>query len=203
MVTDLRRNGFPRQNIETFKRKCMKKERGQVNWIMGLFLALFMAVLLLTAVQCRRFQVAAIFAEDALAASNLASTLVNLEEYGISHKILISNPAQAYERYRTALQGNLNLNKEWKGPEGSVILGPVTVENYTVYNVDGEKVWVHCFGADGEYVREEMLGTEAPNGRIIESTSVYSEISFEMEVIPGIRIRARKGQLADVVAGEE
>ncbi len=45
--------------------------------------------------------------EDALALSNLASAVIDIEEYGITQKVLITDPEQAYERYCHALRENL------------------------------------------------------------------------------------------------
>ena len=201
MGTRFRKKRFPRQNIRSAGTAWMKKEQAQVSWIVGLFLALFLAVFLMAIMQVERFHTVSLYTEDALAASNLASALIDLEEYGVSHRILIVQPTEAYGRYQWALKENLNLNGEWLGSEESVISGPVTVENYTVYNVEGDKVRGYRFGAGGESAWEENLGVaKAPNGIGIENTSVYSEISFEVMVVPGIGVRVRKGNLVDVVA---
>lgn len=200
MVMVLRRKGFRRQKTKTREKDWMKRESGQVNWVVGLFLLLFIAVLLMTTIQSQRFRATALYTEDALAASNLASALVNLEEYGISHRVLIAEPWEAYECYQRTLKENLNLNEEWQGAGESVVSGVVTVENYIVYNVDGEKVLIYRFGAEGESVWEERLGSvTAPNGIPIQNTSVYSEISFLVDVVPGISMRACMGKLVDIV----
>lgn len=200
MVTSLQRKRYPRQSTRLGIAAWMRKENGQVNWVVGLFLVLFVAVLLLASIQAERFQAVSLYTEDALAASNLASALVDLEEYGISGRILIAEPEAAYRKYREALRENLNLNEEWIGTEGSVITGPVTVESYIVYNMDDEGVLAYRFGPEGK-AQEEMHGTVmAPNGIRIENTSVYSEISFVVDVIPGLAVQAHKGKLVDVAA---
>ena len=199
MAMSLRRKRSPRQNIDRVRK--LKRESGQVNWVMGLFLTLFLAVYLFASLQTERFRTAALYMEDALATSNLASALVDLEQYGIAHKILIGDPDRAYQIYRTALQNNLNLDASWTGRQEGVIQGRVTIENYTVYNVDGNKVWVYKFEPEGASVREEALGVvRAPNGLLIENTSVYSEISFPVEVYRGLQVTARKGKLVDIAA---
>jgi len=200
MVMNLRRKGYLRQSTRPECIGWMKKESGQVNWTVGLFLILFAAVFLLAAMRAERFRSIALYMEDALAASNLASALVDLEEYGISHRILIAEPEEAYGKYCEALKENLNLNEEWKGIEGSVVAGPVAVENYIVYNMVEEGAQVYRFGPYGS-VQEQILGTiTAPNGVAVESTSVYSEISFTVEVVPGVTVQARRGNLVDVAA---
>lgn len=199
MVMNLQRRKFPRQNTNMRMSHLMKRQSGQVNWTAGVFLMLFVAVFLFAALQVERFKAASVYAEDALAASNLASALVDLREYGISHRVLIADPQEAYGRYCAALKENLNLDSEWRGAENSVVPGVVTVENYTVYNVDGGSVWVYQFGHIGEAVWEEQLGVaKAPNGMLIEDTSVYSQICFDVSVMWGGKITAHKGKLAVV-----
>jgi len=201
MDIHLRKRKFPQQNINRVGMVRMKREAGQVNWMIGLFVVLFTGLLLVASVQLEHFYTIALYTEDALAASNLASALIDLEEYGVSHKIIIDKPSESYVCYQWALRENLNLNEAWCGPEGSIISGPVTVENYTVYNVDGETVWVSRFGSEGERSWKENVGNaKAPNGMHIENTSVYSEICFEIVVVPGISLQVRKGKLVDVVA---
>lgn len=201
MVMSLQRKRYLRRNINQVRRG-LKSEPGQVNLAVGLFLTLFLVVYLFACLQTERFRAASLYMEDALATSNLASALVDLEQYGIAHKILIAEPVRAYQIYQNALKNNLNLDDTWNGRQDGVIRGRVTIENYTVYNVDGTRVLVYRFGPDGATVWEEVLGAAfAPNGLLIENTSVYSEISFPVEICRGVQVTARKGKLADIAAG--
>jgi len=142
--------------------------------------------------------------EDALAASNLAAAVIDVEEYGISHRLLIHSPEEAYLRYQTAIRGNLNLNDGWECGNKRMISGPVCIENFTVYNVNGSDVEVSSFDKNGRMTRRQgALGQEmAPNGILIEHTGIYSEISYQIRGLFGIRVTARKGKLVDVVRNE-
>ncbi len=179
-----------------------QKTKGQINGIAGLFFLLFLGILLATGLQVDAYRAASFYLEDALAASNLASALIDLEEYGISNAIIIENPMQAYERYCSALKGNLQLNEHWEGINKTLISGKVTVENFTVYNVQEDVVTVYSRDAAGQMnTWQGMLGTvKAPNDVLIESTSVYSEISFPVEGILGVNVEAHKGKLVDIVS---
>lgn len=193
----LRKKGFPLQNI----RALLHREDGQISWGVGMFLVLFLALYLYAALQMERFRAASLYLEDALTASNLASVVVDIEEYGISHRILIPDCRAAYDRYQVAVCGNLNLNHGWRTPDGGVIEGEVRVLNYTVYNVDGDVVRISSFDESGQ-LRESvgLLGeVYSPHGVGIESTSVYSEITFPVECFPGVYVEAWKGKLVDVV----
>lgn len=176
------------------------KEDGQIGCMVGLFFTLFLGVMLCAVLQLEHYRAVSLYLEDALAASNLASAVVDVQEYGISHSILIDRPEEAYKTYQWAARGNLNLNAEWEGQAGSLVRGPVSIVQYIVYNVRGDEVTVYHFDGDGRMTqRQGTLGNvTAPNGIPVENTSVYSEIAFETEGFLGIKVRAHKGNLADV-----
>lgn len=185
-------------------RNCFIKQEGQVEWAAGLFFLLFFVIFLCAQLQINGYRATALYLEDALAASNLASAVIDLEEYGISHTIQIENPDAAFERYLDALKENLSLDENWECSNRSLISGKVVVENYIVYNVKNGVVNVYYVGADGRLQESTgMLGfVEAPNGVIIESTGIYSEISFPVEGFLGVVTETRKGKLVDVVPNE-
>lgn len=184
----------------------LKTESGQIGWATGIFFLLFLGVLLCAFLQMEIFRSSAGYLEDALAASNLASAVIDVEEYGISHRVQIGDVTEAYDRYQTAVKGNLNLDESWECANRSIISGPVNVVDYTVYNVSGNDVEVSHFDEAGLLTEwQEQLGdATAPNGKRIEHTGVYSEISYQVEGMLGVVVQARKGKLVDIVAdGEE
>lgn len=195
----LRKTGCLRRSIEKFLKE---KERGQIGWITGIFFALFLGVTLCAALQIERYRAASLYLEDALAASNLASAVIDVQEYGISHSILIADPGEAYKLYQRAVMANLNLDASWEAPAGSLVHGSVGIVRYIVYNVKGSEVVIYHFDADGQVTQSQgMLGSViAPNGIPIESTSVYSEITFEVRGLFGVAVKAHKGNLADISA---
>lgn len=194
---NLRKRGFPRQSTE---RALKDREQGQIGWTAGLFFILFMGVFLCAVLQLERYRAASLYLEDALAASNLASAVIDVREYGISHKILIDDPQRAYERYRWAVQGNLNLDANWEGPAGGLVQGPVSIVCYMVYNVEAGGVTVYHFDEEGRMTqwREAPGSAVSPNGTAIENTSVYSEIAFEVKNMFGVVVKAHKANLADI-----
>lgn len=193
----LKRSGFLRQSIE-------ETEAGQLEWVTGLFLILFLGILLCGILQLDVFRASAAYLEDALAASNLASAVIDVEEYGISHAILIKDPDAAYEIYLSALQGNLNLDEAWECPARGLISGKVSVLNYTVYNVKNNGVEIYRYDENGQVqLSGGALGSvQSPDGKMIESTSIYSEITYPVRGIMGVEVQARKCNLADIVANQ-
>ncbi len=191
----LRKRGYLRRSIR------LRAASGQAGWSAGLFLLLFLAVFLQVCIQMEIYRTTALYLEDALAASGLASAVIDVEEYGISHRILIDDPEEAYRRYQWAVKGNLNLDETWEGKAGSILQGPVRITNYTVYNVWEDSVIIYSYDEAGQATkRQDFSGNvTAPNGKAVEATSVYSEISFRIKGVLGTEVEARKGCLVDVV----
>lgn len=197
---NLKKRGYPQQKI---RRHLLKQSKGQVEWMTGLFFLLFLMIILCAGIQMAVWRAVGVWLEDTLAASNLASAVIDLEEYGKSHKIILGDPNAAWERYCEAVRENLNLDADWEHSDKSIIAGPVTVVNYTIYNVDTEKriVYVWQRGEDGQVsIWQEVLGNAyAPDGRLIETTGIYSELAFPVQGMFGTKSEAHKGKLIDIV----
>lgn len=182
----------------------LKSCSGQTEAAAGMFLLLFLAVLLYGRLQTETYRAAAQYLEDALAASNLASAVIDVEEYGISHNIIIEDPQLSFEKYKEALKGNLNLDDSWQCPNKRMISGQVTIADYIIYNCEQEQISAYRIGETG--ILEQWQGRAgeitAPNGVPVESTGIYSEITFPVEGVWGISTEARKGKLVDIVSNE-
>lgn len=180
----------------------LSKRQGSIQWVTGLFFLLFLMILLCAEIQLDVYRASSLYLEDALAASNLASAVIDIEEYGISHTIRIADATEAYGRYRAAVKENLGLDEYWQCTNSALISGTVTIEEYMVYNVEKETVNIYRVANDGSVsVSQGVVGdVTAPNGVTVESTSIYSEISFPVKGMFGITVQAHKGNLADVVS---
>ncbi len=180
-----------------------RQDSGQAEWVTGLFWVLILSILLCTQLQISSWQTTGMYMEDALAASNLASALIDLEEYGKSHKVRISDPEEAYEVFLRAIRDNLQLDEEWECANKALISGPVKIADYIIYNVDQEQVYADRVGSGGNVV-ETWSGKKgeinAPNGVPVECTGVYSEIEFPVEGFLGVTVLAHKGKLVDIAA---
>ena len=155
------------------------------------YVLLFFTATVAFALQIRQYISLKTYTEDALAASNLASAVIDIQEYGVNHNLIIKDPAHAYSIYQDALKVNMGLNDHWEDPAG-MISSPVQVEQYIVE--------VTSFGENLNYSATETLGSAtSPNGRVIESTSIYSRISYQVTGYFGVTVPAVKDKLVDVV----
>ena len=138
--------------------------------------------------------------EDALAASNLAAAVIDIEEYGISHTVRIASPEEAYGRYGVALQGNLGLDDNGYCANKDLITGPVRTARFIVYNVEGNNVEIFEMNTDGTLQkRQSELGMiYTPGGEPVEATGIYSEIECGIDGMFGTHFTAKKGKLVEV-----
>ena len=182
-------------------RQLNKKRRGEISTFTLVYLILFLLVIEAFALQIRQYLALKSDTEDALAASNLATAVVDIQEYGISHNLIVADPDSAYRIFQDTIRVNLNLTDTWMDSTGR-ISGPVTVEQYVVYNVRGQDVEVHSYGPGVTYASVVTGGKgslTAPNGKIIESTSIYSRISYHVAGYFGTDVPAVKDNLVDIV----
>ena len=193
----LMKSEYPRRSISFLYRK----DCGQIGWSVGFFFLVYLSVLMFAILSLEELRFSSDYLEDALAASNLASAIVDLEEYGISHTLRLTKKEEAYQKYETAIKGNLNLDNDWNCPNRRLISGKVCCEIYIMYNVYGGNVEILERGRDGAWRRTEgRLGeVAAPNGVKVEHTGIYSEISFPVKSFSRMEITARKGKLVDIV----
>lgn len=198
----MKKKGCLLQKIKhNFAHYFKNTEAGQVEAAAGLFFLLFFAIFLCSLLQLDIYRASSQYLEDALAASNLASAVIDVEEYGITQNILISDPLLAFERYKHALKGNLNLDDNWQCSNKSLIAGEVTVADFIIYNCVQGQVYAYQVEKDGSLTlwQGSMGAVTAPNGIIVEATGIYSEVTFPVEGFLRIRTEATKGKLVDIV----
>ena len=179
----------------------MKKRDGKIEVLVPLYFFLFFLVILVYVLQMYKVRVVSAMAEDALTASNLAAAVVDVEEYGVTGNLIIPSPGNAFVMYQNALKTNMNLDNNWKSiRDDSPISGQVEVLDFIVYNVRGTNVEIHSFGRN-PYSSVEVNGLGivcAPDGKVIENTSIYSHITFPVETAFDVTVQAEKEELVDI-----
>lgn len=185
---------YPLQKIS------VKSDEGQIGFCVSLFFLLFLSVLLAAQLQLEQVRASDAYLQDALAASGLACALIDIREYGSTHEVRIPDVQEAYRQYCISLRANLGLDENWNCANRNMISGIVRLENYIVYNVQGDQVEIHRISQGREETARGRLGAvQAPNGQIIEHTGIYSEISYPLKGVLGLNVQARKGKLVDIV----
>ncbi len=167
----------------------------------------FLMVLMVALFQFRIYacMVAGACVEDALAASGLASALIDVEEYGRSHSLKIEDTRNAFRVYRDALQYNLALDEEGFSTREELLAGKVRIREYIVYNVSDRDVYATVYDGEGNCLRQEKapLGqARTPDGIVVEHTTIYSRVEFQVMGLMGCIIDGDKEKSVDVVRCE-
>lgn len=145
------------------------------------------------------------YVEDALAASNLASAVIDLEEYGRTHTILVKDPQSAFLLYKEALCYNLQLDEYLNTTNREVIAGKVSILDYIIYNVSGENISIYSLDEEG--VLRGMWTCKpgeaiTPDGVLVESTTIYSRVAFSVKSLGERTYEATKEKSIDIVRCE-
>lgn len=177
------------------------KRSGQIGICVGMFLCMVVLVAVLFQMKLLQYHAVSAFVEDSLAAANLASAVIDVEEYGMTHNILVESPESAFYRYREALKYNLKLDENLCSTNSEVLCGKVDILSYQVFNVIGDRVWRYRFDEDGrllEMVELDLGTTFLPDGNKLETTSVYSKVGFFVMGLGGETIYGTKEKSVDI-----
>ncbi len=172
---------------------------------MGMFFVIIVLIVILFGFRITQYMVASAYVEDALAASNLASAVIDLEEYGKGGQIRIEDPEEAYLVYREALCHNLQLDEFLNTTNRDMLADKVIIEAYHVYNVHDQLVEISIMDGTGR-VKETQTGTKGqvytPDGVCVENTTIYSKVVFAVKGIGEQNIQAQKEKSVDIVRYE-
>ncbi len=169
--------------------------------MVSMFLFVLVLVVVLFGFRIMQYMIISAEVEDALAASNLASAIVDLAEYGKTHNIRIPDERVAFGKYREALVVNLQLDEYLNTSRRDYYLSPITILQYVIYNVEGELVEIFVMNGEGQPVSQNSgrVGTIfTPDGVRVETTGIYSKIGFEVEGLLGQNIWAEKEKYIDI-----
>ncbi len=182
------------------------KHVGKIDLFTGLLAAFIVVLVMFVCLKLSHFMIAGAYVEDALAASNLASALIDVEEYGKSHTLRIIDPQEAYEIYKEALSINLGLDEAGQSSQKELMEGPVKILSYMVYNVENDRVDIFSL-SEGETMQQLPSGEVGliytPDGILVETTTIYSRISFRVKGLENQYIYAEKEKSVDVKRNEE
>lgn len=191
-------SGHPLPNIKT--------SEGQAEYVLGMYALIFVMILSMATLQIMQSKADSDIAEDTLAASALAALDVDPYRYGTDHKLVINDPAHAFEIFKNALKGNMELGEDLRpvSPNVSYVSGEVKIEDFRIYLVDGDEVTEYRVSGTGTGVSYGLYGEmKTPGGQVVRSAGCYAAISFDTEGFLGIKIRAYKQAYAEMVADPE
>ncbi len=173
--------------------------------VVGMFYVLLTLVIILFGFRITQYMLISDTVEDALAASNLASAVIDIREFGKSHKVQIQDPENAFLLYREALCHNLLLDEYLNTTNQEVLASKVEIEEYIVYNVSDAVVEIYVLDESGQIKKYDTAApgqVYTPDGVCVEATTVYSRISFQVNGLFDQKIGASKEKSVDIVRCE-
>lgn len=186
-------------------RECLLlkiKSSGQTDVVVGMMLFFILLVAILFGFRISQYMVTAAGVEDALAASNLASAVIDLEEYGKSHKILIADVGEAFEIFKEALCYNLGLDEYLNTSNRDFLSATVEIKEYIIYNVQDDMVEIYGMDGNGSLIMQQSkaLGTVfTPDNVKVETTTIYSKAGYWVEGLMGQEFYAEKEKSVDIM----
>ena len=116
---------------------------------------------------------------------NLAAATVDLNEYGQSNTIVNNDFNKSFDQYKKALKNNLRLDNNFVPQTSNLIDGGITIEIFTIYNVNGNDIHMTKRQRNGNIIKQvypNAVGTmKTPDGVKIETTTVYSKIGMNVK----------------------
>lgn len=160
----------------------MRKDKGLIEYSLSLIFLMICIFVVLLVFSYRRSIVEKYFVEDALAASTLAAAIVDTDIYGETEDLIISDTDGAYLAFKQTLKTNLGLDDSYMPTNTTFMESSVDILEFRVYNVKDGLVTETLYDAHGNK-QIQVIGSGAltPNNKVVESTTVYSKIEFDVK----------------------
>ncbi|PJI10261.1 hypothetical protein CUB90_01275 [Clostridium sp. CT7] len=127
--------------------------------------------------------------QDDVTLSNLAVYKnVDLNYLAIDDRDLRIDPNAALETFKEHLKINMELDDNFNGLEGSVAVGKVTVNEFTIYNVNSNSVDIYKYtDSCRTFVHSTGIRniTKTSDNSVVKNTSVHATIEYKVNLIFG------------------
>lgn len=181
---------------------CVKKKNGSINIFTAFCLILFAVAMIFISSRYRLVDEMKITCEDAMVSSTLAGAIIDIEEYGKTGNIIVTDYKKSYQKFKKCLNDNLRLDNNDVSEYTSFFSGPINVTDYIIYNVNEETGEVQIMQGTGEVLvntyKNSLGNTFAPDGTKIVKSSIYSKIKFDVRYSQSTSFEADKDCCVDI-----
>lgn len=163
----------------------MKKKKGSIELFVSSMILVVVPLIIIMQLRLGQLRTTKNQVEDSLVASNLASATVDLKEYGTTNRIVNNDFNSAFNTFIKSLKQNLLLDNNLEQTDKKIISSKINIDNFTIYNVVGNDVQFTTRDSSGN-ISSSIISNgkdraKTPDGAIINSTTVYSKISFKVK----------------------
>ncbi len=183
---------------------CQCMEQGNIVMLWGFYCVIFLFFITAVCMETKRVKALKNLMENSLSASVLAASLYDRDLLMDEKRVEITDISGSYDVFKKCLKKNMDLFEDYSFKEGALGEGKVTVECFTVYNVYEDRVLCTSWDKTGKMAQRvcEPMKAYSPDGKRIENTSVYGEISLNVTLFGGEKTVAVSKRLADLVCEE-
>lgn len=183
-------------------KNILHKKEGGINVSLAFMVIVLGVVLLFYVDKKNTVSEMKVKCEDALASATLAGALIDVEEYGKTGSIIISDYNECYKDFKNSLDANLKLDGSGNSQYTVFFASPIEVTDFIIYNVNQSTGKIKVLEGNGNFLISEYetnLGaTYAPDGTFIEDTSIYSKIKFDARITNSHIVPADKECCVDI-----
>ncbi|AAK79935.1 hypothetical protein BJV85_001900 [Clostridium acetobutylicum] len=145
--------------------------------------------------------------QDDVILSNLAVYKdVDMEALSFKEGCLkISDYNAAFKTFKDHLQKNMRLDNNFNSLNGQFIEGNVTIDEFTIYNVENNYVEILTYSRENnEFTRREIKNrsinvVKTTDNVVVKNTSVHAAISYDVRLLFGQKKRVMTSVDTDVV----
>ena len=178
----------------------MKKDKGLIEYSLSLIFLMICIFVVLLVFSYRRSIVERYYIEDGLAASTLAAAVIDTDIYGETEDLIISNTDNAYMVFKQTLKTNLGLDDAFILVNRTFMDSEVNVQEFRIYNMKDGLITEVLYDEHGNKQMQVLgSGVLTPNGKEVESTTIYSKIEFDVKGYMNHVQRQTMEYCADVV----
>lgn len=179
-----------------------KKDLGAVQKLFSMIICLWITVCLSVLMQVMKAGYVDWYLQDVLMQANLAALLIDPYHYGTTGELVFEDVRKTKEIFEQVLRQGIGDETD---REGLGITQEAELMELRVYEVLKDRTTERIYHASGGWTQkgyESGALVTAPDGTVIENTSIYAKIAVPVRFIFGVEVTAVKEHCVDVVSEE-
>lgn len=180
-----------------------KRDEGTIHKLFALLLLLWIIICFQVFMEVMRAGYVSRYLEDCITQANLSALLIDPYHYGSTGELVFENVVKTRNDFSAFLEKGLG-SEEARHTMG--IYGETEILDFRVYEF-GEEGTTEFIFSNESYCTQRLFSPNeevvAPDGTIIQSSSIYAKIAIPVKFLFGIELVAIKEHCVDVVSEED
>lgn len=184
----------------------MKRKKGSIEYVGALMLICLAGILMFFVISAKHVKLYQIKIKDSVDTSALSAAIVDMDTLMDDGGIVIDNPVRSREIFEKTLRYSLNLNNDLT-PKDKEMFGRIEIHDFIVYEItDGGCLTRYDIGRGGACTETSCdydANPKTPDGKMIESATIYVDIGMYVTGFLGITRYEHVRTSVDVVRNSE